>query len=54
MKLGLETDAGAMQHDFVVGRFRPDGQKLAGCCHVEAHDCFMARRHANSKLWAQF
>jgi hypothetical protein len=35
--LGLEADAGAVDHDFVVPVPGPDGQDLAGGCHMAAH-----------------
>jgi hypothetical protein len=35
--LGLETNAGAIDHDFVVPVAGPDWQDLAGGCHMAAH-----------------
>jgi hypothetical protein len=35
--LGLEPNAGAIHHNFVVPVPGPDGQDLAGGCHMAAH-----------------
>ena len=37
MRLGLEADPGAMEHDLVVGRLGPDAHDLTGIGHVKAH-----------------
>src|SRR5262249_54320197 len=40
--LRLEADPRAMQHHFVMDGLRPDGQAIAGRCHVVAHGGVMA------------
>jgi hypothetical protein len=36
-KLGLEPDAGAIDHDFIMPVTRPNGQDFTGQSHMAAH-----------------
>jgi hypothetical protein len=53
-KLRFETDTGAVQHHFIIGRFRPDGQQIARHCHVKAHGFPIAWTRENFKPALRF
>jgi hypothetical protein len=36
-ELGLKTNAGAIDHNFIVPVTRPNGQDFTGQCHMAAH-----------------